>query len=196
MNEAFHMVDFETATSPKKFSEKIKIYPKEIDLVKTDPLVELRKKLVERGPNFQNHLAQAIQGRPEDLDFFYEYLSGVYHNQVYELLSWVSYYFAKGDPNCANYQSWSGYLIQGSITAFERAREDLVKVLGRYKPERKPIHPELTKLLDEPYMVHFSATRIPKVIYNKEKKLFILKWPKNGLSKCVGVAPEIVKVSV
>lgn len=196
MNEAFHTVDFEIATSPKKFSEQIRIYPKELDSVRTDPLVELRKKLVERGPNFQNHLAQAIEGTPKDLDFFYEYLSGLYHKQVYELLSWVSYYFAKGDPNCANYQSWSGYVIQGSITAFERAREDLVKVLGRYKPERKPIHPELVKLLSEPYMVHFSATRIPKVTYNKEGKFFRLKWPKIGLSKCVGVAPVVVEVKI
>lgn len=159
-----------------------------------DPLTIARICAQVLGPNEQNGVRQAVQNESEEVERFSKILAdmGYAGDSPYKLLSWLSYHIGRGDPNCANYFTWAGLLMEGNLDVFVRIRDKMLSVLQTHHPERLDVHPELQRVLYEDCgSIHFTAVRIPRVTLSSDERHLRVEWP-GDLSGTVGTPPAVV----
>lgn len=146
------------------------------------------------GPNEQNGVSQAVQGETDEVERFFRILAemGYAGDSPYKLLSWIGYHIGRGDPNCANYFTWAGLLMEGNLDVFARIRDKMMVVLRTYHPERTDVHPELCEILNRGYgSTHFTSVRIPRVTLSSDESCLWIEWP-GDLSGTVGTPPVVI----
>lgn len=146
------------------------------------------------GANFQDEVAQAVQGDADEILRITAELKEHFAPYAYDLFAWIAYNFGRGDPGCANFHNWAGLVISGNKEAFFAARDKLMPVLKEFHDKEKPIHPELISILNRPYQIHYTARRIPKVTYSNKDSCFDIEWPKKYLKKTAGKPPTKIKL--
>ncbi|MFZ6034664.1 MAG: hypothetical protein ACOYUB_00735 [Patescibacteria group bacterium] len=144
-----------------------------------DPLQKARVIAQTLGANYQDDIAQAVHGDPDDLAAAYKKTQTITDgdfDMAYKLLSWLSYNVGRGDPNCANYANWAGLMVEGNFDQFKAGWHLIKTKLADYNPARTPVHQELQEIIDnKPFSTHFTAMRIPRVTLRKNSLMF--EWP-------------------
>ncbi len=147
------------------------------------------------GANFQDEVAQAVQGSADEIIRLSQEVDDYFKPYTYILFAWIAYNFGHGDPSCANFHNWAGLVISGNREAFIKAKTKLLPHLIEYSQNiQKHVHPELIHILETPHQLHYTARRIPEVIYTDNKDEFQIIWPKKDLKKAVGNPPFIIKL--